>query len=69
MENRPDGESPGWRIARMENRPDGESPGWRIARKIKRPDGKFLVIFHPDVFSWIGPMRLADAQTGRPYSE
>jgi hypothetical protein len=27
------------------------------------------VIFHPDVFSWIGPMRLADAQTGRPYSE
>jgi hypothetical protein len=54
MENRPDGKSSGWKIVRMENRPDGKSSGWKIAN---------VAPF------WIGPMRVADAQTGRPYSE
>jgi hypothetical protein len=58
MENRPDGKSSGWKIVRMENRPDGESSGWRIVRMENRSRGP----------SGIGPLRVADAQTGRPYS-
>jgi hypothetical protein len=36
-------------------RPDGKSSGWKIGR-MRIPSG-------------IGPMRVADAQAGRPYSK
>jgi hypothetical protein len=53
MENHPGGKSSGWKIIRVENHPGGKSSGWKIANV--DPSG-------------IGPLRLADAQTGRPYS-
>jgi hypothetical protein len=36
MENRPNGKSPEWEIARMGNRPNGKSPEWEIARMENR---------------------------------
>jgi hypothetical protein len=74
MENRQDGKSSGWKIVRMENRPDGKSSGWEIVRmgnrsRGNRPDGKSVAWKSS---GWEirqrGPMRVADAQTGRPYS-
>jgi hypothetical protein len=48
------GKPSGWEIGRMGNRPDG-----KIGRMGKSTGWRFR---------WIGPMRVADAQTGRPYS-
>jgi hypothetical protein len=71
MENRsgweivPDGKSfrmgnrSGWEIV-----PDGKSSGWKILRMENR-SGWEIVHVGP---SGIGPLRVADAQTGRPYS-
>jgi hypothetical protein len=45
--------SSGWKIVRMGNRPDGKSVAWKSSGWEIRQRG---------------PMRVADAQTGRPYS-
>jgi hypothetical protein len=74
MENRPDGNmipvgTPGLGV----RQPDGFSLGWKWLGW-KWPGWKWLGWkwlgwkMNADG-TWIGPMRVADAQTGRPYSE